>query len=349
MLNDSFNRVKKILIALAGMAVFILALELLRTGARELQPLFMALSVDSMFNTLGMGWLMAYLVLSGSPVAAVSLTLFSGSLITDVQAFAMITGSRLGASFIVLIVGFVSYLRGQQRVASISIGVLAFLTTATIYLPAMGIGYLILTRGWFDGVRFGSPAALASFIDVLYDPIVHWLASVLPGWLLFMAGLGVLLLAFSIFDRALPDVSSESSGFQRVADLVYRPWVMFVIGMAVTAITMSVSVSLTILVPLSVRGYVRRENLMPYVMGANITTFIDTLLAALLLNAPRAFTVVLTEMVSVALLSVLVLFVGFDSYRRGVEWCLQWIMRDNHRLLIFLVVIFVIPVVLLLV
>lgn len=343
------NRIKKVLLAVAGVAVFILALELLKTGARELQPLFKTLSVDSMTNTLGMGWLMAYMVLSGSPVAAVSLTLFSSNLISDVQAFAMITGSRLGASFIVLLVGFVSYLRGRQRVASISIGVLALLTTATIYLPAMALGYLILVNGWFDDVRFGAPTALASAIDVVYDPIVHLLVSLLPGWLLFFAGLGILLLAFNIFDRALPEISPESSGFQRVSDLVYRPWVMFIIGMAVTAVTLSVSVSLTILVPLSARGYVRRENLIPYMMGANITTFIDTLLAALLLNTPRAFTIVFTEMTSVALLSLLALFINYNGYRRSIEWCLEWIMRDNRRLMVFLAIIFIVPVFLLLI
>ena len=343
------NRIKKVLLAVAGVAVFILALELLKTGARELEPLFKTLSVDSMTNTLGMGWLMAYMVLSGSPVAAVSLTLFSSNLISDVQAFAMITGSRLGASFIVLLVGFVSYLRGRQRVASISIGVLALLTTATIYLPAMALGYLILVNGWFDDVRFGVPTALASAIDVVYDPIVHLLVSLLPGWLLFFAGLGILLLAFNIFDRALPEISPESSGFQRVSDLVYRPWVMFIIGMAVTAVTLSVSVSLTILVPLSARGYVRRENLIPYMMGANITTFIDTLLAALLLNTPRAFTIVFTEMTSVALLSLLALFINYNGYRRSIEWCLEWIMRDNRRLMVFLAIIFIVPVFLLLI
>lgn len=343
------NRIKKVLIAVAGVAVFILALELLKSGARELQPLFKTLAVDSMTNTLGLGWLMAYIVLSGSPVAAVSLTLYSGHLISDVQSFAMITGSRLGASFIVLLVGFVSYLRGRQRVASISIGVLALLTTATIYLPAMALGYITLTNGWFDGVRFGVPTVLASFVDVVYDPIVHWLAALLPGWLVFIAGLLTLLGAFNIFDRALPEISSESSGFQRVSDLVYRPWIMFIIGMAVTAVTLSVSVSLTILVPLSARGYVRRENLMPYVMGANITTFIDTLFAALLLNTPRAFTIVFTEMTSVAFLSLLVLVINYNGYRRGVEWCLEWVMRDNRRLGIFLATIFIIPLILLLV
>lgn len=88
---------------------------------------------------------------------------------------------------------------------------------------------------------------------------------------------------------------------------------------------------------------------MPYVMGANITTFIDTLFAALLLNTPRAFTIVFTEMTSVAFLSLLVLVINYNGYRRGVEWCLEWVMRDNRRLGIFLATIFIIPLILLLV
>lgn len=343
-----WNRGKKIGYAMVGLAVFILALELLKTSARGLAPLFTALAVDSVVNTLGMGWLMAYVVLSGSPVAAVSLTLFSAHIITDIQSFAMITGSRLGASFIVLLVGFISYLRGHQRVASISIGVLAFLVTATIYVPAMGLGYLALTNDWFGRIQFGSPRFLTSFIDVLYDPIVRAITGVLPGWMVFILGIGVLLLAFNIFDRALPEMSSDSTGIRRVADFVYRPTVMFALGMLVTSVTLSVSVSLGILVPLSVRGYVRRENLIPYIMGANITTFIDTLFAALLLDTPQAFTIVLVEMASVAVLSLLVLALTYGHYRRTVEWAMESIMHNNRNLFIFLAVLLVVPLILLL-
>jgi len=41
-----------------------------------------------------------------------------------------------------------------------------------------------------------------------------------------------------------------------------------------------------ILVPLT-SWFVRRENVIPYIMGANITTLIDTLLAAVLLTTMK--------------------------------------------------------------
>ncbi len=338
----------KLLITVAGLAVFILALELLKKGAAGIAPLFQSLHVDGVWDSLGMGWLMAYVVLSGSPVAAISLTLYSGQVISDIQAFAMITGSRLGASFIVLFIGFLYYLRGHQRVASISIGVLSLLVTATVYLPAMALGYASLTYGWLDRVQFGRPGALNSVIDVVYDPVVNWLAASLPRWALFILGILTLLTAFQVFDKALPEVNPESTGFQRIADLIYRPQVMLLLGLAVTSITLSVSVSLSILVPLSARGYIRRENLIPYVMGCNISTFIDTLFAALLLNTPRAFTIVLTEMLSVAVLSLLILVLMYRPYQAAVERLLEWTLRDRRTLALFVLLMTLVPLGLLL-
>ena len=59
-----------------------------------------------------------------------------------------------------------------------------------------------------------------------------------------------------------------------------RPWTMFALGCIVATLTLSVSVALTVLIPLAVKGYVRRDEALPYIMGANITTLADTLVVA---------------------------------------------------------------------
>jgi Na+/phosphate symporter len=140
----------------------------------------------------------------------------------------------------------------------------------------------------------------------------------------------------------------KESQVGRVSRLVYRPVIMFAVGALVTLVSMSVSVSLSILVPLSHRGFVRRENVVPYIMGANITTFIDTLLAAVLLNNPTAFTIVLAQMVGVGLVSLLILITFYDRYERSLLQVVAWVTRDNRHLAIFMVTIFVVPLLLLL-
>lgn len=343
---------RKLLIAIVAIMFFVLALELLKKGAGGLGPFLKdTLRIRNAANTLGFGWLFAYIVLSGSPVAAISLSFFAAGTIDAVQTFAMITGSRLGASFIVLFVGFLYFLRGHNRGASIAIGILCLLVTATVYLPAMALGYWLLTRGVFDAVKFGAPVALTSILDVIYDPIVGAVVGVVGQRpiVVFLLGMGVLLLSFSLLDRALPEMDADRSGFERIGLLVYRPIAMFVLGMAITSVTLSVSVSLSILVPLSAKGFVRRENTLPYIMGANITTFIDTLFAALIIGGSQAFTIVLVEMISVAFISLLILVFIYNGYQRAMIGLLEMIMSNNRGLAIFMFVMLLAPLALLVV
>jgi solute carrier family 34 (sodium-dependent phosphate cotransporter) len=333
--------------AVAGLALFILALELLKAAARELTPLLEMWQVSGLQQSVGFGWLGAYVVLSGSPVAAIALTLFSSNAISDVATLGMITGSRLGASFIVLFVGFLYYLRGHRRVASVAIGVLGFAVTATIYLPALALGVVVLQQGWLDGVRFGTPAALDSVIDVVFDPIVMLVQRYLPFWGVFVVGLGAMLGAFKLFDAVLPEVDPESSRFGNLANAIYRPLVMFLIGAAFTTMTLSVSVSLTLLVPLSTRGYIRRENIIPYIMGANITTFVDTLFASLLLSSPRSFTIVLVEVLCVTFFSMIILVFIYRGYQRTMNRMLDIVLASRWSLLGFVAALVAVPLLLL--
>jgi hypothetical protein len=321
----------------------------MKDGARSLAPLVRdSFRVTNAVNSLGFGWLFAYVVMSGSPVAAAALTFFDAGVITQLETFTMITGSRMGASFIVLFIGFIYVLRGRNRATSLSMGLTSLTVTWTTYLAGLAIGVFILQTGLLDNVQLQSGAVLNSILDRIFDPIASFLASFLPGWALFLVGMGIILLSFNLFDRCLPEMAIKDSQVGRVSRLIYRPWVMFLLGAGVTMISMSVSVSLGILVPLSNRGFIRRENVIPYIMGANITTFIDTLLAAVLLNNPPAFTVVLTEMISIAIVSLVILAFFYRRFERNSLRLVAAITANDRNLAIFMAVLFVTPIVLLL-
>lgn len=349
--RKAWNRVHwgKIALFFVSLFLFILALTLMKDGARGLAPLVRdSFRVTNPANSLGFGWLFAYLVMSGSPVAAAALTFFDAGVITQLETFTMITGSRMGASFIVLFIGFIYVVRGRNRATSLSMGLTSLTVTWTTYLAGLVIGVAILQTGALDNVQMQSGAVLSSVIDRIFDPIAAFLASFLPGWALFVVGMGIILLSFNLFDRCLPEMAIKDSQVGRVSRLVYRPWVMFLLGAGVTMISMSVSVSLGILVPLSNRGFIRRENVIPYIMGANITTFVDTLLAAVLLNNPQAFTVVLTEMISIAIVSLIILAFFYRSFERNSLRLVAAITANGRNLALFMVVLFIVPLVLLL-
>ena len=337
----------KIALFIVSLYLFILALTLMKDGARGLAPVVQdRFDLNNAFNTMGFGWLFAYVVMSGSPVAASALTFLDAGIITAVQTFTMIIGSRMGASFIILFIGFIYVLRGRNRSTSLSMGLLSFTVTGTLQLGSVIIGTLLLRSGVLGRFELGGGTALTSITDALIEPISGQFREFLPAWALFLVGLGIILLTFNLFDRCLPEMTIKESQVGRMSRLVYNPMIMFLLGSAVTLVSMSVSVSLSILVPLSHRGFVRRENVIPYIMGANITTFIDTLLAAVLLNNHAAVSVVLAEMLGVAVSAMIILVLFFRRYERWALNFVQWVTERNVNLALFMFGIFIIPLIL---
>ena len=286
--------------------LFALSLRLLSAAASGISATFDMFSVEGPLNTLGVGWLFAYGALSGSPVAALALSLFDGGAISETEAVAMLSGSRLGASLIVLLVGFISYMRRQHRPDGIYVGVVALLTTFVVFLPATPLALALLHTSVFDHIGAANLLTDVAILDTPTDPLIDALDG-LPSVLLFAGGVGTLLGAFWLFDRVLPSLDPPSPRIEQLARRLSRPYLMFLLGATITALTLSVAISVTLLVPLALKGVVSRRAVIPYVMGANITTFIDTFAAALLLRSDAGLSVVLVEVCAVLLVSAVVL------------------------------------------
>ncbi|HEY7736861.1 MAG TPA: hypothetical protein VH813_08725 [Candidatus Limnocylindrales bacterium] len=343
---------RRVVIGAIALWVFLIALGLMKDGARGLAPALGG-AVDTLANAVGLGWLGALLVLSGSPIAASSLALLDGGFLNVDEAYAMVVGSRLGASFVVLVVGVLYALRGSSsgRRAPISIGILALSMTAIAYIPGGLIGLGLLDSGALNGLDLTPPSVFFDATEAISAPIIDLIETVLdPGTvlgagLLFVAGLGLLLVSFRLVDELLPSVGGD--GEDERSRWYVGPWTMFGIGLLVALATLSVAVALTLLVPVVAKGYVRREQTLPYIAGANITTLVDTLVVAILLQNDDAPRVVVAVAVGVTAWTVLLLAVAYRPMRRAVFAVQDAVLRTRTRLVLFTGALFACPILLL--
>lgn len=323
----------------------------MKTGAATLGVLQPgSVLVENALSTLGLGWLGALLVLSGSPVAATSLALVaageeSGGArgFSELEGFTMLTGSRLGAAFVVLVVAVLYALRagsGHRR-APVSTAVLALTATALVYIPAAGLGAALLAWGPFAEVDLRFPGGFVDLIDFLYGDAVDR-ADDLPAALVFLGGIAVLLLAFKLIDAALPALDEASVSRRPV--WLRRKWPMFALGSGVALVTMSVSVALTILVPLVARKVVHREFIVPYIMGANITTLGDTMFAAFALDSPAAVRVVLAEVIAAGSISLVLLALAYPVVFTTLWDVQSAVTASRFRLALFTAGVLLLPV-----
>jgi len=343
----------KIALAFVGVWVFLVALAFMKDGARGLAPALSA-AVDSPLNALGLGWLGALLVLSGSPVAASSLALFDGGSLTLEQSYAMIVGSRLGASFVVLVIGTIYALRRTRtgRRAPVSIGVVALTMTFITYIPGSLLGWGILASGVPASLPLTPPTVILDAAEALTAPVVGLVELVLrpdaalPSALLFLVGVGLLLASFRVVDAFLPDLGAGRDSER--ARWHVGTWTMFGIGLATALATLSVAVALSLLVPVVAKGYVKREQILPYIAGANITTLFDTLVVAVLLGGVLGPAMVLSLAAGVTAWTMVLLLLVYRPMRDAVFRFQAIVLHTRARLLVFVVVLFAIPTAMLL-
>jgi sodium-dependent phosphate cotransporter len=330
-----------------SLGLFLLGVQLLGTvtgaAAAPLEQFF-GRYVAGDARALGVSWLATYALTNGSVVAALSVSLFDSGVVTAEQLFLMVAGSRLGAAAIVVLIGALDYFQKQRYSLgkATSLGLLTFILTHSVYLPATVLGYLLLpwSQRLLAGVgrrtEFGvRPLAALEPVTVGVVDVV----GVVPG---FAVALGLLFVSLTLFDRVLKRVDVTWIR-QRFFRRFRNRWAALVLGIVVTGVTTSVAFSLGVIVPLFNRGYLKHREVVPYVLGANIGTLFDTVVVAVVLESPDGVTLVLALLVIGTLVTLAVLL-WFPPYLAAVEAVQTRLVEDRRYLLGFLVSLVLVPV-----
>lgn len=337
--------------AFASILLFLFAVQLLGTATEAAKPLierFLVRVVVGDGSALGLSWLVTYGLTNGSVVAALALSLFRSELVTVSALFLMIVGSRLGGSAIVILIGAFDYLQDPHRQSfseGTSLGLLTFLITFTIYVPVAVLGFVVLRTAEAEFLELtGGLSIPVQSLQVFY-PVTEVVVRLLGAGLALIVALAVLLASLWLFDELLERVHTETIRTY-VFGYFERRWMAFAIGIVITALTTSVAFSLGVVVPLYNRKFVRRDEIVPYILGANIGTFFDTLVVAFVLETPAGVSIVLLVVGIATVLTVLAL-IEYDSYARFVDDTQNRLVTDRRYFVGFGVLLVVVPVILL--
>jgi len=294
---------------------------------------------------LGFSWVATYVLTNGSVVAALSVSLFEAGIITASQLFLMVAGSRLGAAAVVVLIGAMDYfLKRQYSMGeAISLGMLTFLLTHSIYVPATVLGYLLLP--WLQPLLGGVSERLElSFqsLEVLQPATTAIVdaVGVGPG---FALAILVLFASLNLFDRVLKRVDADWLR-RRFFHRFRHKWIAFGLGILITGATTSVAFSLGMIVPLYNRGYLEQREVVPYVLGANIGTFFDTILVAVVLESPVAVALVVALLL-VGLLVTMGVLLCFSPYFEIVDAVQTRLVEERRYRIAFLVSLVLVPTV----
>lgn len=343
------DSLERIFWASLGVIIFIFAINMLKGSIQTLSPLLNQYlgNLDKPINFLGFGWFTSYLILSGSPIAALSLSIFDGGVISQLSSFFMVAGSRLGAAFILVIIGLVEYFRGESDlIDSTSVAFLTFLLTYLVFIPGTFVSYLIINSDFVNLLQFKLNPEVIAGVNSLFNPGTSFLIDLLGNEISFFASIGVLYFGLYLFDKAFQNLEVEKAKSSWINYLMRNPYFSFALGASITFAAQSVSLSLGIIVPLYLKGYLQRRDLIPYIMGANLATFSDTLLVAIILSNVLAVQVVLSVILGNLIITIIAL-IFYRKFHDFIVNSMNFLMTNKSALIVFNLLILIIPIILL--
>ena len=301
---DRYYVLKKIILLVIVTYFFLLSIKLMggsfKLFGREFAEQLISYTANPIVG-LFIGILATSLVQSSSVTTSVIVGLTASGALTVAGAVPMIKGANIGTSITNTIVSLghitkKSEFKRALQVATVHdffnfIVVLVLFPLEMLFHPLekMASYFTTLILGANVGLTFSSP------LDYIVKPVAKWIQHGLGDNAIVVLLISIVMIYTSLryFVKIIKPLA-ETEFKTLLQDHFFRtPLMSFFVGLFLTIVVQSSSVSTSLAVPIAGVGLVGLTRLYPYILGANVGTTFTALLASVVTGSPLAVTVAL--------------------------------------------------------
>ncbi len=286
---------KRVLKLLVFLYLFVFAIEIIKDSALALAP-----SITSLLNNglgpikaVSAGWFATSVVQSSGAVDSVAATLVGSDILPLETGVYMLIGASLGTTITAVIISIITASKEQKDFRhGFEIGLSYTIYSAILVLLAFTLEYFFaaFSRISFAAASFLQPGNVALAVpDVVHSMTAPILT---PLRVVVSSDIAALLLGFITLIFALKFIGSSVievfGGEEKTREFINKHFdsrlKAYLIGVIITAIVFSSSITIGLLVPLATARVIRLRQAIPFILGADLGTFTDVLLASLVVG-----------------------------------------------------------------
>lgn len=245
-------------------------------------------TTNNPFAGLFIGIFTTSLVQSSSCTTAITVGLVASGAISMHNSIPIIMGANIGTAVTSTIVSLAHIARKAEfrRAFAGSVVSDVFNMLAVVVILPLEIKFRIiekLAHGLTNIFVGAGGIKLVNPLKIISQPVVKSLVYILGKHpiLITITGLVFLFLSLYFFTRAMRDLTTTKAEKYLNEEIFSSMFKSFIAGLVLTAVVQSSSVTISLLIPLIGAGIISLEAYFPYVLGADIGTTFDTLLAGL--------------------------------------------------------------------
>ena len=352
-------RYKNLIFALLSLYFFISAIVFIKEsivliGLDQVQN-FIAL-VDDTLTGVFAGWFGTALLQSSGAFDSIIITFVSVGVMPTSIAVATLIGAELGTTITTQLVSVFGYFRQDRKRfrTAFLVAMLHYWYNFSTLIIFFFVEFFFNTFTNIAEVGSSFFSQIPGLMEIpsifsLITPWVDLLLEYIPAWLGFICGCVLLLLSLKNCEKYLSATFAGGVANSLIQSTFGSTTRAFLAGLIFTILVPSTSVMISMLIPLATTGIIGTGYyILPYVLGANIGTVFDVMLAALATGNPAAIGVWLVHL-TINIIGALIFLPIIRPFSASVQKMNDFLTVSKKRTIIFLCLSNLMPIVLLVV
>ncbi len=291
------NKAVNVLGFVLALYMFVFSLTLIKVSSASLGEGIFHFTKNGMneLNAFGFGWLATLITQSSGAAAATLIAFHLAGIIGPIFLLYMIIGTRIGTSITALFASFLIHAKRRDFRHGFEVGlanlVYAIPIAIIMFLLEFFTGFFSRIGNYF--VVFDCPLKY-NIIDMAVLPVINLISSI-PDNLKIVLGVILLIGSLKYLPKFMINIWGEVRLRSKINKFLDKKWRSFLLGLGITALLMSTSITITFLIPLVVTRITKLKKVIPYMIGANLGGVSEIVLGGLVLGGsalPAVFTYV---------------------------------------------------------
>jgi len=300
--------------------LFIFSIVLIKESFFEIGKDIFKITQDNLnaINGFGVGWLLTLIMQSSGATTSALIALNSVGVIGTRILIYMILGTRIGTTITALFVALLIHAKKRRDFRhgfEIGLTNLVYALPIAIFMFLFEYFFSFFSKTGNYFLTLDVPFKL-KFIDSITLPLINFF-SFLPKYVLVFLGIIILIVSLRKIPKFMLDLFGAGNLREKINKYMANKWKSFLIGFLITAVLLSTSITLSLLIPLIVLRLVNLRKVIPYMVGANLGGVTDAVLGGLAVgktSLPAIFTYVSFSIIGLVWLFNIDLLLNITKY-----------------------------------
>jgi|TARA_Y100000310_G_scaffold337938_1_gene426266 sodium-dependent phosphate cotransporter len=278
--------------------LFILSIELIKKSSLLLAPDIKNLLIQNItpLKAISVGWFTTSVVQSSGAVGSITAAFTGNDIINLTTAVYILIGASLGTTITAMIISLitVTYKRRDFRHGfEIALSYSIFSALLAVIVFFLEFFFSIFSKiSLFLATALENKTFLLEIPDIIgiiTNPLINIVPIENQKFLALAFGFILLITVLRYIGHSVMDVlGGEKKARKFINKHFESKYKAYFIGVVLTAIVFSSSITIGLLVPLATARLISLRKAIPFILGANLGTFTDTFLAALIIGKTAA-------------------------------------------------------------